>query len=239
MAGSVLGWLGWHWHDEQTAIERLREISAKVEFKAIGPAYLQAMLGSHFSYLCNRAKRVLIFGTDHGNALHIDDLKLRSLKSLEILVIINRSLDESSLKSICELSTLRALSLSYSSFDGSWLSHLVDLPQLDDLALWGSPLDDKALAQISRLKRLKSLSLTETGISDDGLKHLEELQSLETLDLSDNKITDSGIAHLMNLKSLRTLMIGHTRVTPAAVAKLKAAIPGLSVRDWLGEFRGG
>jgi hypothetical protein len=222
------GWLGRGWHAEQKTIARLNDLKAKVMVQSIGPEELTRVLGQRFGYLRDRTDEVYLFNR---RSPEIEGLDLSALGRLETLTLFACDLNDAILDKLGELTTLQKLVLRPTKFNKLSFKFLTKLKRLNRLSLSGARIDDDAVINISTLKRLKFLDLGSTGVTDACLEHLRALPVLETLDLTYTPCTDAGLEHLSNLKSLYLLVVAHTRTTLAGIAKLRAAIPGLIVRQ--------
>ena len=57
------------------------------------------------------------------------------------------------------------------------------------------------------------------------------LKNLTVLSLTDTKVTNEGLRHISGLKNLTWLVLWDTKVTDEGIARLKAALPGLEIRQ--------
>jgi len=115
------------------------------------------------------------------------------------------------------------------------IAHLTQLPTLKQLHLSSSLITDAGMVHLAKLGGLETLDLAKCDIGDAGLSHISGLEHLQSLNLYGTKTTTAGIEHLMGLTRLKTLYITDLKLSAAAVDRLKQAIPGLTVTDFIAQ----
>jgi hypothetical protein len=150
---------------------------------------------------------------------------LPRFKELRQLKLAMPNIDERILSSVCDISTLRRLTLqggwSEQRFDREGLRHLEKLDDLTELRFSSLSLNDTAFMYISRIPNLSRLDIELSSyyyFKESNLRYLEGLTKLIDLRIDSYEITDSAILYLEKIK-----------VTDEGVARLKKALPGCVV----------
>jgi hypothetical protein len=94
------------------------------------------------------------------------------------------------------LKKLRVLELINTHIDNRALEHLAALPNLEELTLSSDQMTDDGLVFLEGMKALRVLNLYGAQITDKGLPHLKKLTQLESVDIDGAHITRAGIADL-------------------------------------------
>ena len=121
-------------------------------------------------------------------------------------------IDESIVKSLPYLTTLRSLDLSEANVDNEFLAKLSDLKSLEILRLDKTKIDEKGLKKLS-LVNISRLNLSETAVSG----RLPPMPNLELLDLSSTKISDDFCSDALLYPRLRALDLSETLVTKRGI----------------------
>ncbi|MCA9026739.1 MAG: hypothetical protein KDA86_16140 [Planctomycetaceae bacterium] len=121
---------------------------------------------------------------------HLTYLPLTSLNLSKTLV------DDESLKSIGEITTLRELSIGETAITDDGLKHLAGLQNLESLSLYDNAITAKGLREIQRLPHLDSLSLSGVPLDDDAVHVLAEMQNLRSLFIMRTPITKDQLNYL-------------------------------------------
>ncbi|MBA7668614.1 hypothetical protein ES703_76728 [subsurface metagenome] len=161
---------------------------------------------------------------------------LPRFKGLRQLSLAMPNIDERILSSVCDISTLRRLTLqggwSEQVFDREGLRHLEKLDDLTELRLSSLSLNDTAFMYISRIPNLSRLDIELSSyyyFKESNLRYLEGLTKLIDLRIDSYKITDSALVYLEKIKTLERLELSNTKVTDEGVARLKKALPQCSI----------
>ncbi|KAH7861324.1 hypothetical protein Vadar_024601 [Vaccinium darrowii] len=142
---------------------------------------------------------------------------LSRLRNLEVLVLSYNHFNDSILRSLSGLSSLKYLYLAHNELEGSSNSDsfggLAGLRNLEvlDLSLNSLNTTIKSLLRLKDFVNLKSLNLSYTSIKGfelfQGFETLSRLRNLEVLDLSFNEFNDSVLPSLSGLSSLKYLYL--------------------------------
>lgn len=157
---------------------------------------------------------------------------LGALSSLRILELADADVTPASLPRLADLTGLRELAILYKPKKRrpAGLEHLAPLTGLTRLRFWCLPATDDDLRHLAGLTSLRSLHLEGTAITDAGLDHLAGLTALDHLYIPSPGITDESVERFARLTSLTSLNVQYTRLTPDGIARLKAALPGCTIR---------
>ncbi|HEY4233123.1 MAG TPA: PDZ domain-containing protein [Lacipirellulaceae bacterium] len=136
-------------------------------------------------------------------------------------------ISDDALRSVEELTELRALILTQTQVTDAGLKHIEGLTQLLSLLLDDTRVTDAGLEHFKKLTHLYFLDLNNTQVTDAGLKQVGEFVTLQRLSLDNTRITDEGVKQLKGLNALWALHIVGTQVTPAGRKELKQALPNL------------
>jgi hypothetical protein len=120
--------------------------------------------------------QALVLGEGRGGAAPITNAcvsTLLALKSLKILGLNGKDIDDTALETVAKLRTLGSLRLEATQVTGSGFKALTKLVLLNDLSLRRAPITDAALEDLAKLKTLKSLNLTETTVSEAAVAKLQ------------------------------------------------------------------
>jgi internalin A len=122
-----------------------------------------------------------------------DLVYLNNMPFLVNLEIQNAFLEDEMVKNyIQSIHTLEVLILSDSNISDTSLKYIGTMINLSDLDLSSTRITDDGLKDLAGLKNLSGLKLNHTKITDKGLVHLEKITSLEEISLLDTKITAEG-----------------------------------------------
>ncbi|MCB9469253.1 MAG: protein kinase [Candidatus Obscuribacterales bacterium] len=148
--------------------------------------------------------------------------RLKELQNLEILNVSNCKLNNNSLKELTSLK-LRALSATGNSdITAAGINNLKGFGQIDLLYLSGNNIDDNNLKTILAL-RPATLDIAFTKVSPAGLKLIADCDFIEVLGLAGLNLTDRDLEPLAKMK-LKSLSIESNRLTDACfetLAKMK------------------
>lgn len=148
--------------------------------------------------------------------------RLKELQNLEILNVSNCKLNNNSLKEITSLK-LRALSATGNNdITAAGINNLKGFGQIDLLYLSGNNIDDNNLKTILAL-RPATLDIAFTKVSPAGLKLIADCDFIEVLGLAGLNLTDRDLEPLAKMK-LKSLSIESNRLTDACfetLAKMK------------------
>ncbi len=143
--------------------------------------------------------------------------------------------------------------------DGAGLAALKGNAKLETITLAGSPLDNDGLAAVAELPQLKSLRIWHVAVTDAGfaalrnhpgleairvgpmwsptitdatLEHLSHCPNMKTITFGESYVTwEHGLRHLTKLQgTLKTLDLADSVVAPEDLDRLRAAMPGLTVK---------
>lgn len=161
--------------------------------------------------------------------------QLRDKKKLTTLNLAGSDLDDSSVKQIAEISSLKSVNLALSEkFTGEGLQSLLkkrELIELDLGSCHGLTHEDLA-ATLPLMGHLESLSLANLKAVNDTLLSLiaEHIPGLKKLDLSLNTFSDVGLNSLKGLKHLCELNLElSSGMTQAKIDELKQENSSLQV----------
>jgi hypothetical protein len=154
---------------------------------------------------------------------------LRSLTSLEELLLYGTPVSDVGLAHLSGLSRLEHLSLFGTQVTDVGVANLSGLTNLERLSLFGTQVTDAGVANLSGLTRLEELSLDGTQVTDVGLTHLVRLTSLKELSLIGTQVTDAGLAHLTGLTSLEALFLLGTKASDTGCARLQQSLPNCEI----------
>lgn len=126
-------------------------------------------------------------------------VNLSKLHDLRVLGVVRTPLNESALKAISQIKSVRALELTgCTGLDSNALKHLLRLPELDYVILDGTDVTDQALAVLIKHPRLTNFSLKWTGVSDAFVDQLQNMPTLLALDVRHAKnVTPQAIGRLL------------------------------------------
>jgi internalin A len=176
---------------------------------------------------------------------------LRGFPALSRLTIEITQPNDSDVRMMSDLKSLRSLQFDASKTTALGLDSLKDLPNLEELTISGplraAQLQSIAdlrlrklkistgyntvalgLAVIGKISTLRHLDIHAENLTDEVLPSIGRLRNLEWLQLDGEKVSDSGMAHLASLSNLRTIALIHTNITDKSV-KLLAGMPMLEV----------
>ncbi len=181
---------------------------------------------------------------------------LSGLPNLKFLKVWGPQINDRTLDSIAQMSSLEVLGLNDTRVTDAGIEKLAGLTSLQEIHLVRTRTGDRSLEIFSALPNVATLRLRDTQLSDAGLEYLARIKGLERLDLSENsspgitdagmqsvgrmenlvelnlwttQVSDEGIHSLVNLGNLRWLNLDKTLVTDAACQTL-AQMPQL---EWL------
>lgn len=164
-----------------------------------------------------KKKEVTVYNPD-------DILKLKSNKSLTSLKIYSRSLNDTFLAALAELTGLSSLVLTGDiSITNKGLLYLKKLKKLTSLKIEGLNLElTGGFRNIGTLRNLKKLDLTYCELKKKEYQHIQHLTKLEDLDLTlCEPFGDTELAVLAgSLKNLKKLSLYSTAVTPKGTKHL-------------------
>lgn len=126
-------------------------------------------------------------------------VNLSKLHDLRVLGVVRTPLNESALKAISQIKSVRALELTgCTGLDSNALKHLLRLPELDYVILDGTDVTDQALAVLIKHPTLTNFSLKWTGVSDAFVDQLQTMPTLLVLDVRHAKnVTPQAIGRLL------------------------------------------
>ena len=158
--------------------------------------------------------------------VHCKGLSRQSMRSianilrLERLVLNSYGPRNVDIKNVCEISSLRDLSLQVEGLSHlPPLENLANLENLESLDFSGTAIGDSQLRKLTGLGALKSLVLARTNVRND-LSALKSLKKLSTLDLSGCHISTAGLESISDLKTLEELDLSATGLSATQVGCL-------------------
>ena len=98
---------------------------------------------------------------------------LLALKSLRVLGLNGKDINDNALETVTKLRKLEMLRLEATQVTGSGFKALAKLEALRDLSLHKTPITDAALEDLAKVKTLKSLNLQETSVSETAVAKLQ------------------------------------------------------------------
>ncbi len=147
---------------------------------------------------------------------------INTLTGLEKLWFnVARSLNESTLTELKQLSKVRLLVFWATTLTDAGLVHLQNFPALQDVQLGSNSFTGEGLPGLKPLAKLWSVSMQSTKMSDAALRHLKALPQVTHWSLGGTPITDVGLNHLRGLKHIRFLAVDHTAVTDIGLRDLE------------------
>lgn len=152
-------------------------------------------------------------------------VKLRELKSLRTLSIINSPISNVGLASIAQLPSLEKFDLQFLEFDAETVRLIASMRNLRGLAR--AELNDEHLRELSQLPRLESLSAYAAEVTSVGIERLAGMSTLQFLNLDGIPINDEQLLQLAALPELKTLILQSHRgtLTPEGIAKFQELKP--------------
>ena len=156
--------------------------------------------------LCDllRISRPVCDLTLKGSEINDNDLvKLQSLKSLEILTLVECPITDDGVREIAKVRTLTGL------------------------CLWGgNGLTDASLTYIQKMQSLADLCLMDSEITGQGIQKLSALQNLSHLDLNGCfNLSDDAVKPLTSLTGLNQLDIRYISISKEGVREIERALP--------------
>ncbi|MEM6471434.1 MAG: protein kinase [Planctomycetota bacterium] len=133
---------------------------------------------------------------------------------LQSLEITSREMTDSDLKALRSLTSLEALVLPFNEIKGSFLQDLVGLYQLAFLDLTDSRITDESLVHLQAFPRLSLVSLAGTPITGVGLKHLSRVRSLDSLNVGYTGLGNQALDQIAQFPKITSLNLeGCTKIT--------------------------
>ncbi|MBL7042789.1 MAG: hypothetical protein ISR77_29400 [Pirellulaceae bacterium] len=134
---------------------------------------------------------------------------LRQLDKLRGLALHALPIDDGNLEDICQIRTIRRLSLCrHQSF-----------------TLHGPTISDGGVVHVGNLEELTALYLDDTRVTDRGLTALTSLKSLRELYVSGLRLTDASVPILASFNSLKLLDVRRNDLSTDAAEKLASMLP--------------
>jgi serine/threonine protein kinase/Leucine-rich repeat (LRR) protein len=159
--------------------------------------------------------------------------KLKGLRHLTELSLVNRPVADAEMAHLSDLTALQRLNLHRTGVGDAGVAHLKDLKSLVVLVLNRTEVGDAGVAHLKNLQKLTQLRLSATRVSDGGLAHLQNLPSLQKLELQGTRVTGAGLVHVKALKNLIALDLCGTRVGDGGLDHLKD-LPNLTALSLAG-----
>jgi serine/threonine protein kinase len=152
---------------------------------------------------------------------------LRTLKSLETLILDRTSVSDAGLAHIASLHSVQHLNLAYTAITDEGLVYLKDHSELDVLELSGTTkITGTGLKHLTNAKKLNWLFLSGSGVTDDGLATLPQIH-FKSIELASTKISDAALQHLTGRKSIWRLRLNGTPITGEGLKYLA----GVSIQE--------
>lgn len=158
--------------------------------------------------------------------------ELKDLNNLRELRLDATQVSDVALKELKNLKSLRMLGLSGTQVTDAGLKELKELKNLQELRLGGTQVTDAGLKELKGFKELRTLGLAGTQVTDAGLKELKDLKELQDLRLDGTQMSDAGLQELQQLKELRQLNVANTKVTRTGADDLQKILPELTIVPW-------
>ncbi len=145
---------------------------------------------------------------------------LTSLKTLEELVVAEKTFGDEYLDVLLALPQLKRLELPGGAMSPAGLARLAEHPTIE--SLWVSPVDDDTLVALAGAKSLRSIRTYRPTVTDDGLKRMAERTGTlrELLFTGAGKITDAGVEAVAAMLQLTHLYLSGAKITNAGVERL-------------------
>jgi Leucine-rich repeat (LRR) protein len=185
----------------------------------------QLMYLSALSHL----EKLNLSGTETGD---LGLAALKSLHSLQELLLNNTTVSDTGLTQLSELTKLRKLGLQGTFVHGSGLASLHTMTDLLELDLTSSQLNDAGLQNIGEIVSLERLFTGFSNVTNAGLPQLTKLPHLQMLSVEGTETGDEGLRVIGKLSSLRELSLNSCRFTPKGLQYV-AALTNLERLDLL------
>lgn len=130
---------------------------------------------------------------------------LGEAKDLVNLHIQSQQIDTEGLNAICEIESLRCLSIDHLQSQNGIPHNIENLTELTSLYLPSATIPHNEFSFLKGLPQLNTLDLSSTTIDDVGCKNLRDTKGLYVLELARTEITDAGLQHLKALPNLFVL----------------------------------
>lgn len=250
--------MAWLPIERVSAIDRLRELGAKVSVKdgivrevdltnsTLTDADME-ILGTLASL-----EQLILNGCTHLTDAGL--VPVQRLTKLRGLGLERTQITDAGLVNLQGLTDLKYLSLNWTGAGDVGLKHLENLANLEVLYLCETKVGDPSLTSLSQMQKLQWLDLRRTRVTDAGLPHLgklrqlrllslygipitdagmpalTELSNLEVLTLARTPVTDTGLRPFAKLLKLKDLDLEGTKATPAGIAELQRSLPNCRFR---------
>jgi len=134
------------------------------------------------------------------------------------------SLSVVAFKRLCQIRSLRQLSLYQTSVSKECLGDVAAMADLEELALVCVPCDDATASRFNNLQRLRALDLGRSEITDAGISAIAPLKELDFLSVRLTRISDASIDRLLAFNLLKRLDVRGTYITPNGIARLRSGL---------------
>jgi hypothetical protein len=136
----------------------------------------------------------------------------------------NAPIDDTQLRSLQGMTSLRYLDLTGTGITDAGLVHILACSNLETLILWDTGVTDDGVALLAGFHHLRHLGLGNTRVTDSGLRHLGGLRRLRLVQLSGTEVEGQGLKHLHGLPELTTVSLPW-KVRGSHRRRLKSALP--------------
>ena len=213
------------WESQRTALARLHNSTAVVtiEGRAL-PVEFPEIESTHGLYVLELDRHLLM----QYESPPLDETALRAipyLGTLKVLDLSETDVDDAALAKLLSKCRLERLCLRETKIDGSGLKHLH--PEgLRNLDLSETAFRGKWLSSFTNLE---VLNLTFSSFSDEDIDSLADMQSLQWLHIEGTKVTSDGIGRLGMLKTLEVISVNEEFKNSEGVRKLQSENEGLEI----------
>lgn len=113
-----------------------------------------------------------------------------------------------------------------------WAGALQNMPTLRNVSFYRAQLTDDGARELAKASWLVSLQVSESDISPRSLDSISKLTNLEELQISGphHEFGEEDLEKLYPLTKLKFLTLHRWKVTPEGIRKLKAKLPGCTIR---------
>ena len=158
---------------------------------------------------------------EHTSITGVGFADVRSLRSLDWLVLHESPISDEGLGNLAHLATVTHLSIGRSAITNRGLSRLAGLQNLCVLGLAGTEVDDDAIEHIARLPRLQEVYMEHSRVKGLTLDRLTALPGLQKLDLKGCPLSDDALSQLAMLVELQYLALDETPLSGPRLSEIE------------------